>query len=59
MTGEDGTRLLLKRKGRVTKEGDGAAELVCSDCNLDCKGGRDGEGGALDGGLARREDKAR
>ena len=23
------------------------------------KGGRDGEGGAVDGGLARREDKAR
>ena len=55
MTGEDGMRLLLKRKGRVTKEGDGAAELVCSSG----KGGRDGEGGAVDGGLARGEDKAR
>ena len=41
MTGEDGTRLLLKRKGRVTKEGDGAAELACSNA----EGGRDGEGG--------------
>ena len=55
MTGEDGMRLLLKREGRVTKEGDGAAELARSNG----KGGRDGEGGAVDGGLARRPDERR
>ena len=34
MTGEDGMRLLLKREGRVTKEGDGAAELSQSEVGL-------------------------
>ena len=55
MACEDGTSLLLEGEGGVAEEGDGVAKTARGNG----EDGRVGEGWAVDGGLAWREDKAR